>query len=83
MIYDWNKITIEDSGATDEEIDNGIVAALEYAKANGLTVEQMMADQHHRQKAETKAFEAAFAGWLGWPEAAQLVRTSFCLQYDG
>jgi hypothetical protein len=70
-------LTIETSGsdinASDTEIGEGVDAALTYASTYGLTVAEMMADDEHRAEAEFQALKAAFAGWLRWPESAQLV----------
>lgn len=70
-------LTIETSGSdlngSDSEIGEGVGAALAYAIAHGLTVAEMMADDEHRAQAEFRALEAAFSGWLRWPESAQLV----------
>jgi len=62
-----------DVGPNDREIEKGITAALAYAEANGLTVLEMVLDEHHRSEAESKALEAAFSGWLHWPASALLV----------
>tara|TARA_Y100001938_G_scaffold104035_1_gene142056 strand:- start:1487 stop:1711 length:225 start_codon:yes stop_codon:yes gene_type:complete len=70
-------LTIETSGSdingSDTEIAEGVDAALAYASAHGLTVAEMMADDGHRAQAEFRALDAAFAGWMSWPESAQLV----------
>jgi|1_EtaG_2_1085319.scaffolds.fasta_scaffold13954_3 hypothetical protein len=70
-------LTIETSGSdincSDTEIGEGVDAALTYANTQGLTVAEMMADEEHRAQAELRALDAAFAGWLRWPESAQLV----------
>ena len=70
-------LTIEISGSdingSDAEIAEGVDAALTYASTQGLTVAEMMADDGHRAQAELRALKAAFAGWLCWPESAQLV----------